>query len=58
VQVSDAWPDAKLSANLRRSYPRLLVGVIGLILVGNIFNLGADTGPLGADTQLLQPAKN
>jgi hypothetical protein len=32
--------------------------VIGLMLVGNIFSLGADTGALGADTQLLQPAKN
>jgi hypothetical protein len=34
--------------NLRRCYPRwLLIAVIGLMLIGNIFNLGADIGAMG-----------
>ncbi len=48
-----------ISANLRRCYPRwLLMGVIGLLLVGNIFNLGADIGAMGAAARLLLPAKD
>jgi NRAMP (natural resistance-associated macrophage protein)-like metal ion transporter len=48
-----------ISANLRRCYPRwLLFTVIGLTLVGNIFNLGADIGAMGAAAQLLLPAKD
>jgi NRAMP (natural resistance-associated macrophage protein)-like metal ion transporter len=47
-----------ISANLRRCYPRwLLIAVISLMLVGNIFNLGADIGAMGAAAQLLLPAK-
>ena len=46
-----------LSANLRRCYPRwLLFSVIGLMAVGNVFNLGADIGAMGAAAQLLLPA--
>jgi Mn2+/Fe2+ NRAMP family transporter len=48
-----------ISANLRRCYPRwLLMAVIGLLLVGNIFNLGADIGAMGAAAQLLLPARD
>jgi NRAMP (natural resistance-associated macrophage protein)-like metal ion transporter len=47
-----------ISANLRRYYPRsLLRGVIVLVLVANIFNLGADIGAMGAAAQLLLPAR-
>lgn len=42
-----------ISANLRRCYPRSLLGaVIALVLVANIFNLGADIGAMGATAQL------
>ena len=47
-----------ISANLRRCYPRSLLGaVIALVLVANIFNLGADIGAMGATAQLLLPGK-
>jgi NRAMP (natural resistance-associated macrophage protein)-like metal ion transporter len=47
-----------ISANLRRCYPRwLLFSVMGLMLIGNIFNLGADIGAMGAAAQLLLPAR-
>ena len=47
-----------ISANLRRCYPRwLLRSVVGLVLVANIFNLGADIGAMGAAAQLLLPAR-
>lgn len=47
-----------ISANLRRCYPRwLLRSVVGLVLVANIFNLGADIGAVGAAAQLLLPAR-
>ena len=47
-----------ISANLRRCYPRwLLRTVIALVLVANIFNLGADIGAMGAAAQLLLPAR-
>jgi Mn2+/Fe2+ NRAMP family transporter len=45
-----------IAANLRKSYPRpLLLAVIGVVLVANIFNLGADIGAMAAVTQLLLP---
>jgi len=45
-----------ISANLRKNYPSwLLYVVIAMILVGNIFNLGADIGAMGAAAQLLVP---
>ena len=47
-----------ISANLRRCYPPwLLRSVVGLVLVANIFNLGADIGAMGAAAQLLLPAR-
>ena len=47
-----------ISANLRRCYPRwVLRSVITLVLVANIFNLGADIGAMGAAAQLLLPAR-
>ncbi len=47
-----------LAANLRRYYPRpLLWSVIVLVLVANIFNLGADIGAMGSAAQLLLPGK-
>jgi Mn2+/Fe2+ NRAMP family transporter len=47
-----------ISANLRRCYPRwLLRSVIGLVLIANVFNLGADIGAMGAAAQLLLPAR-
>src|SRR5271166_6909456 len=47
-----------ISANLRRCYPRwLLRSVVGLVLVANIFNLGADIGAVGAAAQLLLPSR-
>lgn len=46
-----------IAANLRRHYPRwLLYAVVGIVLVANIFNLGADIGAIGAAAQLLLPA--
>jgi NRAMP (natural resistance-associated macrophage protein)-like metal ion transporter len=47
-----------ISANLRRCYPRwVLRSVITLVLVANIFNLGADIGAMGTAAQLLLPAR-
>ena len=47
-----------ISANLRRCYPRwMLQSVIALVLVANIFNLGADVGAMGAAAQLLLPGR-
>jgi NRAMP (natural resistance-associated macrophage protein)-like metal ion transporter len=46
-----------IAANLRRYYPRwLLHAVIGIVLIANVFNLGADIGAMGAAAQLLVPA--
>lgn len=43
-----------IAQNLRRHYPRwLLRGVVGLLIVANVFNLGADLGAMGAALQLL-----
>lgn len=47
-----------ISANLRRCYPLwILRFVVALVLIANIFNLGADIGAMGAAAQLLVPAK-
>ncbi len=47
-----------IAANLRKSYPVwLLYLVVALMLVANIFNLGADIGAMGAAAQLLVPGR-
>ena len=47
-----------ISGNLRRHYPRwLLQLVIVLVLLANIFNLGADIGAMGASAQLIFPTR-
>jgi NRAMP (natural resistance-associated macrophage protein)-like metal ion transporter len=47
-----------IAANLRRHYPPWLLYVVtGLVLIANIFNLGADIGAMGAAAQLLFPAR-
>ncbi len=46
-----------IAANLRKYYPRwVLYPVVALIVVCNIFNLGADIGAMGAAAQMLVPA--
>jgi NRAMP (natural resistance-associated macrophage protein)-like metal ion transporter len=43
-----------IAGNLRAHYPSwLLRGIVGLLLVANILNLGADLGAMGAATHLL-----
>lgn len=43
-----------LAGNLRRHYPRwLLSSMVGLLLVANAINLGADLGAMGAALQLI-----
>jgi NRAMP (natural resistance-associated macrophage protein)-like metal ion transporter len=43
-----------LAGNLRRHYPRfLLYGVIGLLVVANTINIGADLGAIAAAVKLL-----
>ena len=45
---------AGIARNLRRHYPRpVLWGVVSLLLVANIINLGADLSAMGAALQLL-----
>jgi NRAMP (natural resistance-associated macrophage protein)-like metal ion transporter len=45
---------AGLAGNLRARYPRpLLYGVVALLLLANIINIGADLGAMGAALQLL-----
>ena len=40
---------AGIAANIRRHYPKpVLYGMVSLLLVANIFNLGADVGAMGA----------
>jgi NRAMP (natural resistance-associated macrophage protein)-like metal ion transporter len=47
-----------IAANLRRHYPRwLLRSAVALVLIANIYNLGADIGAMGAAAQLLLPAR-
>lgn len=45
-----------IAQNLRQHYPpALLRGVVGLLLVANVINLGADLGAMGAALALLIP---
>jgi NRAMP (natural resistance-associated macrophage protein)-like metal ion transporter len=46
-----------LGGNLRRQYPKVvLYGLVGLLLVANTINLGADLGAMAAALKLLIPA--
>src|ERR1700687_5956137 len=46
----------EIAGNIRRHYPAPLVfGVVALLVVANIFNLGADIGAMAAALQLLVP---
>src|SRR5208282_2685653 len=43
-----------IAANMRKHYPApLLYGIVSLLCLANIFNLGADIGAMGAAGQLL-----
>src|SRR5579863_9639248 len=43
-----------IAGNLRRHYPNWLSGgIVGLLLIANIINLGADLGAMGAALKLL-----
>ena len=43
-----------IAANMRKYYPKpLLFGIVSLLCIANIFNLGADLGAMGAAGQLL-----
>ena len=45
-----------IAGNIRRHYPRpFLFGIVILLLLANIFNIGADIGAMGAATRLLVP---
>src|SRR5262249_29822629 len=45
-----------LAGNMRRHYPlSLLYGLVGLLLVANVINLGADLGAMAAAIRLLLP---
>ena len=45
-----------IAGNMRLHFRRpFLIGIVFLLLVANIFNLGADIGAMGAATQLLLP---
>jgi NRAMP (natural resistance-associated macrophage protein)-like metal ion transporter len=45
-----------LAGNIRRHYPKpILYGVVSLLLIANIVNLGADIGAMGAAAKLLMP---
>ncbi len=47
---------AGIAANIRRHYPKpVLYGMVSLLLVANIFNLGADIGAMGAAAKLFLP---
>jgi len=47
-----------IAANLRMNYPKpLLYGVLLMVAIANVFNLGADIGAMGAATQLVLPGK-
>ncbi len=47
---------AGIADNIRRHYPRpFLYGIVALLLVANVFNLGADIGAMGAAAKLLLP---
>src|ERR1700712_5078629 len=43
-----------IAGNLRKYYPgSLLYGIVGLVLVANVINIGADLGAMGAALKLL-----
>ena len=45
-----------IAGNIRRHYPRpYLYGIVCLLLIANIFNIGADIGAMGAAARLLLP---
>jgi NRAMP (natural resistance-associated macrophage protein)-like metal ion transporter len=45
-----------IAGNLRRHYPKpFLFGIVSLLLIANIFNIGADIGAMGAAARLLIP---
>jgi NRAMP (natural resistance-associated macrophage protein)-like metal ion transporter len=45
-----------IAGNIRRHYPApLIFGVVGCLVVANLFNLGADIGAMAAALQLLAP---
>jgi NRAMP (natural resistance-associated macrophage protein)-like metal ion transporter len=47
---------AGIASNIRRHYPRpVLYGLVSLLLIANMFNLGADIGAMGAAAKLLVP---
>lgn len=46
-----------IAGNVRRCYPRLLYGVIAIVVAANVFNLGADLQAMGAAANLLLPGK-
>jgi NRAMP (natural resistance-associated macrophage protein)-like metal ion transporter len=45
-----------IAANIRRHYPKpILYGMVSLLLLANVFNLGADIGAMGAAAKLFLP---
>ncbi len=47
---------AGIAANIRRHYPKpILYSMVSLLLVANVFNLGADIGAMGAAAKLFLP---
>src|SRR4029077_10824230 len=45
-----------IAGNLRRHYPKpYLWGIVSLLLIANIFNIGADIGAMGAAARLMLP---
>jgi NRAMP (natural resistance-associated macrophage protein)-like metal ion transporter len=45
-----------IAANMRRSYPPLvLYALVGLLVLANVVNIGADLGAMGAALQLILP---
>jgi NRAMP (natural resistance-associated macrophage protein)-like metal ion transporter len=45
-----------IAGNIRRHYPRpYLYGIVSLLLIANIFNIGADIGAMGAAAGLMLP---
>src|SRR5271170_6738971 len=58
IQVISAWigrvSGAGLAANIRRSYSvGVLYPLVGLLLIANVINLGADIGAMGSALQLV-----
>jgi NRAMP (natural resistance-associated macrophage protein)-like metal ion transporter len=45
-----------IAGNIRRHYSKpYLYGIVGLLLIANIFNIGADIGAMGAAAKLMLP---